>query len=75
MCLYDQVVVGLYALKLGKFAKFHKCRLLALIDTGGGVYKVPIVVAYKVSIVVAYKVLNLISKKRSPSFGSRKVCL
>ena len=42
---------------------------------GGGVYKVPMVVAYKVPIVVAYKVLNSISKKRSPRFGSRKVCL
>ena len=41
----------------------------------GGVYKVPMVVAYKVPIVVAYKVLNSISKKRSPRFGSRKVCL
>ena len=36
-------------------------------STGGGVYKVPIV--------VAYKVLNSISEKRSPRFGSRKVCL
>ena len=44
-------------------------------DTGGSVYKVPIVVAYKVPMVVAYKVLNSISKKRSPRFGSRKVCL
>ena len=41
----------------------------------GGVYKVPMVVAYKVPIVVAYKVLNSISKKWSPRFGSRKVCL
>ena len=39
------------------------------VNTGGGVYKVPMVVAYKVPIVVAYKVLNSISKKRSPRFG------
>ena len=53
----------------------QKVVIIEVIITGGGVYKVPIVVAYKVPIVVAYKVLNSISKKRSPRFGSRKVCL